>query len=244
MVAPRTYGRMGNFLFQAAMAAGYSKKHGLEFTLPTTTTSEKWNPLYLQHLVNPNYNPYLQQVHVPEREHPFHDVPFSEAWRNMNIVLDGYWQCKRYWEEYEKEILDLFAYPWTPNDQISVHVRRTDFIELAQKHPEVTAEWYSKAMEMFPGAKFLFHSDDIQWCKDNFGHREDCSFSEGRNEVEDMISMSCCAHQICSASTYALWGYFLNRSVDKKAIFPKTWFVEGWSNCDPRDIVPSECLKL
>ena len=43
--------------------------------------------------------------------------------------------------------------------------RRGDYLELRQKHPEVTVEWYEKAMSMFPDCKFKFFSDDIAWCQ-------------------------------------------------------------------------------
>jgi hypothetical protein len=98
-------------------------------------------------------------------------------------------------------------------------------------------------MEEFPGKKFKFFSDDIKYCLENFGERDDCEFSFGK-EIEDLIEMSSCESHICSASTYSLWAYFLNKNPDKKAIFPKLWFMPGWDNWDVKDILPPEIIIL
>ena len=99
-------------------------------------------------------------------------------------------------------------------------------------------------MTCFPGARFVFFSDDIDWCKQEFGQREDCSFSEGHDEVHDLVHMSCCEHHVCSASTFSWWGMWLNRNPEKRVIFPKNWFQPGYGKTDVKDIVPEWCEKL
>ena len=244
MVKPLTYGRMGNFLFQVACAIGYATKHGLDFTVPNETTSKVWNPLYLQHLVNPEWSDLYEQIRITESGHAYQELPFQEDWRNKNIILDGYWQSEKYFKEYRWQVLAFFGFPYErkPNT-VSVHVRRGDYLELPEKHPPMTIEWIASAMMLFPGKKFLFHSDDLQWCRDNFSHINDCYFSEGTNEVEDLISMSCCVHNICSASTMSWWGMWLNRNQQKTVVFPKQWFVPGYCDLNTDDIIPEWCIK-
>jgi len=75
MVKPLTYGRMGNFLFQAAAAAAYAWKHGLDYTLPGEPT--KKGPVYLPHLVNPAWDPDLQEVLIAEKGFAFQELPFQ-----------------------------------------------------------------------------------------------------------------------------------------------------------------------
>lgn len=245
MVKPLCYGRMGNFLYQAALAVAYSKKNGLEFTLPNTTTSEKWNPLYLQHLVNPNFDPSLPQVVIKENGHGFQEIPFKEEWRNCNIILDGYWQSERHWKEYRQDVLKAFNYPWElKKNVVSVHIRRGDYLELTMKHPPVPKEWVLEAMSKFPDKEFMFFSDDIAYCEKEYGDIKGCNFSQADNEETDLIGMSMCEAHICSSSTFSVWAYMLNQNPDKMAIFPKNWFVSGWDNCETKDIVPPECIKL
>jgi len=247
-VKPLTYGRMGNFLFQAAAAIAYAKKYGLEFSLPHETTAgrnPKWNPVYLPHLVNPRYNAALPSVTVSEKKHTFQELPFEAGWKRKNIILDGYWQTEKYFKHLREDILRLFGFAWTSRPgTVSVHVRRGDYVKLTNKHPPVTRKWIDEAMSQFPGAHFVFFSDDIPWCRLAYGGRKDCSFSQGKSEVCDLVEMSWCEHHICSCSTFSWWGAWLNQNSTKKIIMPKLWFVPGWGGLDVKDIVPEEWTRL
>lgn len=244
MVKPLTYGRMGNFLFQAATAMGYAWRHGLEFTLPNTTKNARTNPIYLQHLVNPRWNERLPSVTITETSHAYQELPFKESWRNQNIILDGYWQTEKYFKEFRDRIIKAFAYPYEKWDGfVSVHVRRTDYLRLAHKHPPVPKKWIDAAMECFPGFHFMFFSDDIAWCRQNYGHRKDVTFSDGKDEVKDLVMMSWCVHNICSASTFSWWGAWLNQNPLKRIIIPRLWFQPGHGGLDTSDIVPPEWEK-
>lgn len=236
---------MGNFLFQAAATIGYAKQHGLDFTVPVKPTDRRY-PVYLPHLVNANYDPSFPTVTLKEKVFHHHEIEFREEWRHgHNIVLDGYWQSEKYFKEIRDDILKLFAFRWSSKPGVvSVHVRRGDYLRWREKHPPVGAEWIQRAMDGFQGYRFRFFSDDIPWCKKMFGHQKHCSFSEGQNEISDLEEMSSCEHHVCSASTYSWWGAYLDRNVFKKVVIPRLWFVPGWNNVDPKDIVPSEWIKL
>lgn len=245
MVIPKTYGRMGNFLFQVAAAMGYAWRHNLEFSIPSSTRDKASNPIYLQHLVNPKWDPRTPAHQIREHTHGYQELPFKEHWRTRNIVLDGYWQSEKYFLEFRDRVLEAFHYPWqhVPGT-VSVHVRRTDYIRLTQKHPPVGKEWYDMCMSQFPGAEFRFFSDDIRWCRMNWGMREDCKFSEGRTEEQDLVSITCCEHHISSASTFSWWGAWLNRNTQKRIIIPKNWFQPGYRKTDTKDIVPESWEKV
>lgn len=253
MVKPKTYGRMGNFLFQAAAAMGYAWKHGLDFTLPCTTNDKINNPIYLQHLVNTAWNEDLPTVVLKEQTHGYQELPFREEWRGHNIILDGYWQSEKYFKQFRDRILAAFEFPWTHlSGTVSVHVRRTDYLTLTKKHPPVPKSWIENAMTLFPDHDFAFFSDDIEWCKREFGNRGDVSFGFDRDcvspdmplEVVDLVEMSWCAHHICSASTFSWWGMYLNRNPAKRVIFPKNWFQPGYRKTDTKDIIPEWCERL
>lgn len=245
MVKALNYGRCGNALYQNAVAMAYALEHGLDFTVPDQTTSEKWNPLYLQHLVNPNWNPILPSIVIKEKHHHFAPIPFQESWRDKNIILDGYWQSYKFINAYRQEILDLFGFKWKmKNGWVSVHIRRGDYLELREKHPDVPTEWVLKAMSLFPNHKFIFFSDDILYCMGTYGHLKNVDFSENNNEIDDLIDASCCEHNICSSSTFSVWIHWLNRNPNKQGIFPEKWFSDGWCGLDTSDIVEPHCMKL
>lgn len=238
-------GRLGNFFFEYAAAAAYAMRHGLEVSVPNSTNDNFWNPLYLQHLVHRGYNSMLPSVIL--KEPSFHYVPigFDEIWRNHNIILDGYYQSWKYFDDFKEKILDSFGYTWVlEKDFVACHVRRGDYVELRHKHPDVTPQWYEYAMSHFPNKKFLFLSDDIGWCKANFGHRSDCFFSEGKGIEGDLVAGSCCESAIISSSSYGFWMAMLNRNPDKKVYLPKLWFTEGWDGANTNDICPPEWNKI
>lgn len=241
MVIPRTYGRCGNFLFQAAATIGYALDHQIEFTLPDRTADRKSNPIYLQHLINPRFNPRLDTIKLEEQSHGYCAIPWDEKWRSINVMLDGYWQSEKYFKAHRNEILELFDFTWRSwKGFVSFHVRRGDYLTLTRKHPPVTLEWMDRAMRQFPGYQFVFFSDDIDWCKQTFGKRKDCSFSNNKSEVDDLAQMSWCEHHICSASTFSWWGAYLDRNPEKRIIFPNWWFTPGYQGLETSDIVPTE----
>lgn len=243
MVKPITAGRMGNFLFQAATAMAYAWKHGLEYTLPDTTNNAFHNPIYLQHLVNPKFDPNLPSVTIQEKQHTYQDLPYKSEWEGKNIFLKGWWQTEKYFKEYRDRIIAEFGFPWKLlKNSVSVHVRRGDYLTLTEKHPPVTKEWYLKAMERFPNHNFTFFSDEPEWCSRNF-RGKNISISTGNSEVTDLIAMSCHAHHVCSASTFSWWGAWLNQNPDKKIIIPKLWFQPGRKE-DTSDIVPESWIKM
>lgn len=245
MVTFPAVGRMGNFLFECSCALAYALKHDLDFTVPFETTDNFWSPLYLKHLQNNNWNPALEKIDLWENGHQYQELPFDESWRNKNIIVQGYRQSYKYIDDYRQEILYAFDFPYEKKENyVSIHVRRGDYLHLRMKHPEVKKEWYEEAMGMFPGYKFKMFSDDIAWCKREFGNHPDTYFSTNANEKEDLIEMSCCEHNVNSSSTFSWWSAWLNRNDDKKIVTPKDWFVPGWMGMNTDDIIPENWIKL
>lgn len=246
MVTFKQQGRMGNFLFQAAAAIGYAKRHDLYFSFPSTTNDAFNNPLYLQHLVNRGWNKQWPSILVTEDGHAYQEIPFKMEWRSINIVLSGYWQSEKYFLEYRDEILDLFDYTWEPwQGVVSVHVRRGDYLRLTQKHPPVPAAWYESAMERFPKHEFMFFSDDIEWCRNTFRNHRNVHFSGGQTIEDDLVGMSCCEHHISSASTFGWWGAWLNRNPNRRVVIPSRWFMpQEEARNDTTDIVPASWERI
>ncbi len=241
MVTFKPLGRQGNFLFEFATAYSYALKHGLEFSMPSSTNDAKWNPIYFPHLIHPDYNPNAETVVIQEKTYfKFDELPFEESWRNKNIVLDGYFQSYNYFDHNRDSIIKFLGFDQyeMADKLVSVQVRRGDYITLREKHPEVTDQWYINAMKSFPtDYKFIFFSDDIEYCKQAFGNLENVSFSNGKSEMEDLIMMSQCSDQICSASTFSWWGAYLNRNPNKRVIMPKQWMTLEHSNEWTEEIV-------
>jgi hypothetical protein len=236
---------MGNVLFQAAHCIAFALRNKQEFSFPNRTHDPYWNPVYLQHLVNPAWEQGREDVLINENGHHWQPVEYKTDWEGKQVVLNGYWQSELYFKDYRNEILYLFDFPYEKKEgYVAVHVRRGDYLTLTQKHPPVKKEWYEYAMSLFPGYRFKFFSDDINWCRQEFGGRNDCEFSTGANEVNDMTEGACCEHTISSASTFGWWMAWLNRNPDKTIYIPKLWFQPGWDGLETKDIVPGYYIKL
>lgn len=251
MVTFNNMGRMGNFLFEAATAYAYAKKHNLDFTVPNTTNDPYWNPLYLQHLVQP-IQP-RRFFEIKEHGHGYQELPFFEHYRNHNIKLNGYWQTEKYFKQYRDDILKDFAFSWNPHNNVSIHVRRGDYLKYPHKHPVVPDEYYDKSIDYFYNKghrDFFVYSDDIPWCRNYFINRyHNLSiafwFSDLKNEVDDLIGISNCAGgHINSSSTFSWWGAWLNQNPQKIVITPKLWFMPGHNGLYTDDIIPETWIKM
>ena len=74
--------------------------------------------------------------------------------------------------------------------------------------------------------RYLVFSDDIPWCREHFRGQQ-FEFSEGRDEIEDLLLMSSCRGAIISNSSFSWWGAWL--AGHNKVICPSRWFGPGMS---------------
>lgn len=245
MVEFTNAGRFGNWYMECCTALAYALKHNLSFTVPSTTNNPVHNPIYCLHLVNPNFNPHLERIDIWETQHNYEPLPFEESWKNKNIVIGGYRQTEKYFVEYRSEILYLLDFPYTKKEgYVGLHCRFGDYKILRQKHPIVTREYYVKAMSMFPNYKFKVFSDEINEAKALLKGIEGLEWSTNTSEVDDVVELSCCEHQICSASTFSWAAMWMNKNKEKKVIFPELWFTPNWDKLNVSDIVPEWAIKL
>ena len=240
-------GRAGNFFFTCAAAWAYAKRHGFDFSVPKYTTSEFWSPLYLPHLQNPEYNDQQPRVIVREKHFHYAPIEFSEGWRGNNIVLSGYFQSYKYFNEYRDEMLDAFALPWHHiPDVCSIQARFGDYLTIEGKHILVDEPYLKSAMELVTAEtgiiRFKVFSDDLNYFKHNFGHLYNFEYSTNNDILSDLIEISCCHSQIGSSSTFAWWGAYLNRNPMKAVVQQGQWFQQGWS--DGNGVVDTSDLLL
>jgi hypothetical protein len=246
MVTFKPQGRLGNWLFCVATAIAYGLEHGFSVYLPGVTNDQYHNPIYsMGGLPTTNFSD-IDRIIVEQQYYRYDKLPFDQSYRSQNILLRGYFQNPKYFQDYRKEIIETLGFQYNKHqeDTVSVHVRRGDYLTLQHKHPLVTKEWYENAMDLFKGKEFYFFSDDIEWCQREFGGRKDCSFSVRQNELTDLQQISQCEHHINSASTFSWWGAWLNQNPNKKVIVPKRWLTESHSNEWTEEIVPKEWIRI
>lgn len=253
MVKALNYGRCGNVFFQVACAIGYAKKNGLDFSVQSTTNSDFWNPLYLQHLVNPAWDESKERIIIKEKNFHYDELEFNEDWRSKNIILDGYFQSFRYYQEYREEVLDAFNLHWElMPDVCAIHARYGDYLTIVGKHIIVDEEYILKAMKLVSEktgiTRFKVFSDDIPLFKQRHGDLFHFEYSTNTDIMADLIEASCCHSLIGSSSTFSYWIAELNRNPDKVKTVQSKWFVDGWTeNGKPYntyDLLDDKWIKL
>lgn len=247
-------GRLGNGLFMAANCLAYSMRHGLEYSIPITSTSDYWNYVCLRHLHNSNFNPNTPKIEVFEPHFHYAEIPFDESWRGKNIMLRGYFQSEKYFSDYKGKVIELFNYPWELKPDIcSIHARFGDYRVIPGKHIMVDELYLRSAIQMIRSEKniqrFKVFSDEPNYFKQNFGHIYDFEYSTNKTIEDDLIEGSCCHSHINSSSTFGWWMAYLGRNEDKMIITKREWFQRGWKDelhreVDTSTIIPENWIKL
>lgn len=248
MVYCKLMGRLGNQVFQISCTIAYAKKHNMPYWIPRKSMAEHIWPAFFKHFPDePKENPPRKYIEYKEKNHYYEEIPFYN-----NVCLNGFFQSDKYFADYRQDILNAFQIPYKRLDGfVSIHVRRGDYTQFADKHPPVTYEYISDAVKHFLDlglSSFVVCSDDILWCKRNFKPLElfgaVFSYSAGHEPIEDLAMMSCCEHNIIANSSFSWWSAWLNQNPDKIVIAPRIWFGKGNSNLSDVDIVPENWIRL
>ena len=148
---------------------------------------------------------------------------------SSNYYLNGYWQTEKYFNSIsdviKKELSPsdvikekLNKTPFIDKNNVSIHIRRTDYVSSNGFHPVQPIEYYEKALSIIDEYDYIFvFSDDIKWCKENLSFRN-MIFIEGFDDVEDIWIMSMCKNNIIANSSFSWWGAWLNDNPNKKVI--------------------------
>lgn len=242
MITTVLQGRTGNNFYQIAMLVAYAKRHGLLYHIPQASPHrhDKKMPFIIQGMCEKGscvdyYEPMQdgQAVYV--------DIPKMD-----NVCFRGYWQSFKYIDDQRDEILKAFNMPWKLiKGVVSIHVRRTDFIML-KAFSVMPGSYYKKCIEYFMQRgymSFYVFSDDIPWCSEFFNQSrfKDCEFTfiVGNTDVDDLVYMSCCEHNITANSSFSFVGAWLNQNPDKIVLCPPK--KDMWYN---RDMVPDYFTQI
>lgn len=155
-------------------------------------------------------------------------LAFLVAQQKKGYIPDIYVQYPHYFEEYERDIQEMFGKGIGPTlDLVAIHVRRTDYVTHEMFVNLSETDYYERAMALFPGERFIVCSDDPKWCKRKWHERRDVRVVEGQNDIEDMNLMASCKHNIIANSSFSWWAAYLNRNPEKVVVYPKLWHSDG-----------------
>jgi len=242
---------LGNQLFCIAVALAYARKHGKIASFPQITEDlhyNKYNKIFYHNLIKEPID--IFNHHYTEPSFSFKEIPHFTG----NVSLNGYFQSEMYFKECRQEILDIFNIEKIQeifkkkydiqDDVCSLHIRRGDYLSLSQHHFNLTTDYYKQSIDRLGREReYLIFSDDIEWCKKEFNFLKNVSFSEGRQDWQDIILMSLCSDNVIANSSFSWWGAWLNNTKNKMVIAPNNWFGPA-ANLDTKDLVPDAWSTL
>jgi hypothetical protein len=207
-------------------------------------------------------NRYFAKYHEinPKRSYSEKDFTFNPAVLSVDDFTDffGYFQTEKYFQPYREELLDIFKFREehisagnkfldqfgkSPEEMISLHVRRMDYTLYPDHHPTCSSLYYDRALENMEGKKeVLVFSDDTEWSLTQF---RDPRFHvvDLNDPYTELYLMSKCGDNIIANSSFSWWGAWLNLNNEKKVIAPSQWFGAAM-NKDTRDIYSKDWIII
>lgn len=244
-------GRFGNICFHLAHMIAYAKKHNLKYWVPTEAmgynhfrNGDITNPINIKSTGPEPVKPTIYDEPDSSNGTPcYHEIPKMD-----NVKFTGWWQSFKYFDWCRDYILETFNFPYKMNKGVvSVNVRRGDCVG-STNFPIAPPQYYHKAIEYMQERgynKFLVHSDDQPWCKNEFTseryHGATFEFFEG-TEMENYLSIQNCEHNITARSTFSLTAAWFNRNPNKIVLVPTTR--HKWWRSQNKDLIPDYFTQI
>tara|TARA_R110000803_G_C11976807_1_gene320240 strand:+ start:326 stop:1105 length:780 start_codon:yes stop_codon:yes gene_type:complete len=259
MIISKIIGGLGNQMFQYAYARNLSLVNNTDFYLDTSGYNNQGGVTHREFTLTKFPN-IVTNLEIPNSLPPLKTITDNFVYDpnsipTQNCLLDGYWQSEKYFKPSKDTIIQDFSidyqtkqkltkkYPSINGDNISLHIRRGDYVHQTNFHPIQSIEYYKKALDILGDYDNIFvFSDDIPWCKDNLSFNN-MVFVGGNVDIEDLWLMSLCKKNIIVNSSFSWWGAYLNTSRDKVVISPSNWFGPS-AGLNSGDIIPDEWNKI
>ena len=186
-------------------------------------------------------------VKVPRRYYRNYSTAFDEKFFDLpaNVYIDGYFQSEKYFGDIEDVLRNEFVPSFKVSDDfkiweekirnsnsVSIHVRRGDYLlkKNIAMHGILGVDYYEKAVSemenQIENPQFYIFSDDEKWCREKIvpTTRNGCiiNVNSKNRDVEELVLMSICKHNIIANSSYSWWGAWLNENSEKKVVFPES----------------------
>lgn len=226
-------GGVGNQLFQIAAGYAYSKKYGKNLVLDSSrwAGSQGNHPDTYKHNLFKNF--LFSSVHsrtpttIHEQRFNYDELPYHKG----DVVLSGYFQSLKYFEEYAEEFKTLLNFDKYSEINLEgllsldvvAHIRRGDYIRHQAVHYVCDTDYFKKAFALFPDRRIAVVSDSIDDVIREFGSELTLNYLVGDDEVKTLYIMSQYDNLIASNSSFSWWASFLGKKKDK-IIVPDRWF--------------------
>lgn len=159
-----------------------------------------------------------------------------------NVVLYQCWTSYKYFDGAEEDVRSAFRFPPIQDEanltvaealrggeSVSIHVRLGDYARSKALAGLAPVAYYDRAVaairERVNDPEFYVFSDDIAWCRSNFGFevKQFIDWNVKGDSFRDMQLMSLCRHNIIPHSSFSWWSAWLNENPAKVVVAPERW---------------------
>jgi|SRR3989339_351541 len=179
------------------------------------------------------------------------------------IYLDGYFQSYKYFDPIRKMLLEEFVLKngysqeaqkikddiESPGESVAIHVRRGDYASTCKNWNGLcNIDYYQQGLSVikkkYPNVKLFIFSDDIAWARENLKFDSPMVFVSRStlSNIEELMLISLCKHQIIANSTFGWWGAWLNQNPQKIVVAPSRWLLAA--KIDTSELLPPEWIKI
>ncbi len=204
-----------------------------------------------------NRLPLSERYYLRERENGFdreiHDLRITRP-----LIVDGYWQTERYFDDLP--LRELIRFPETltaalASELATIRAAATPVCLAVRRYEEIPklkrpmvildADYYHRAMarleEKVEHPHYFVFAQDMDWAREKLISRYPMTFASEKGPdagaVQDLFLMAQCRHHIISNSTLHWWGAWLSTMRDKIVLAP----ARGWAQ---HDTLPADWQNL
>lgn len=149
-------------------------------------------------------------------------------------VIDGYWECHKYFDEYRYDLIRQFSPNYELPEEVKLlservkrensvvfHIRKGDFQQFGRL---INDDYYEKSYQMISEQigdikPFVLTEDDEiadRWEKKYNAER--IFFNTPHKYLDEWYVMKCCRHHVIANSTYSWWSSYLSENNTKNKI--------------------------
>jgi hypothetical protein len=210
-------------------------------------------------------------INYREKNHSYEKINVGEIENNNSIILDGYFQSYKYFEEhqevissligingYKRHIIDNLEFVSNKNS-VSLHFRIGDYKYYPNHHPILDLDYYRKSLHFVSKSldekelviNCFYEEEDvsqvsimIQLLQTEFETMKFVKVSTTIPDWKQLLIMSLCDHNIIANSTFSLWGSMLNTNQHKIVCYPSVWFGKELQHNVTDDMFPNSWMKI
>lgn len=231
-ICPHIMGGFGNQLYQVSAAIAFSIKHNYKLIFDSSHMDKQ-----TLHYSNTILDVYPKLSNMFSREvltnykiyREKQEFVYNEIDKIYPIlVIYGYFQGTKYFENIDvKELFkDFITLPKEiKNAEITIHVRRGDFLKNPHIFTVLNPKYYEDALKLLPDGDVLIISEDLQWCKDNLKISDRNVKYQYKDYISDFLSLSNSTKgMILAGSTFSWWAAYLNPHKNVTIVCPDNWY--------------------